>query len=126
MVSVLFWNINGIVDPIKLKRIRSSWRAYAPQFILILETHLKAKECARLDGGGYKLLVSSSYETHRKRRVAVLVRHSFRHVTMATCQDDEAMLPSGRVGSGGPATLLPPYIGLQLQNIKQSGTKSKL
>lgn len=71
-LALLSWNVNGLVDPIKIKGIKSVLHGYDTAVVMLQETHLKANENIRLNSRVYELVIHATYDHRRKRGVAIL------------------------------------------------------
>lgn len=72
-VKVISFNVNGVLNVIKMNKILSKLRKEKAQIALLQETHMNQVDHLRLKRKGFKYVFSSSVKSKHKRGVATLI-----------------------------------------------------
>lgn len=109
-VKIISFNVNGVLNVIKLSKILSKLKKEKAQIVLLQETHMNQAEHLRLKRKGFKYVFSSSDKHKHKRGVAILISSSlnFEHIS-ETCDDEGRFVQVvGRI-EGSEITVLNVY-----------------
>lgn len=104
------YNVKGLGSPIKRKKILSQLKKLHCSIAMIQETHMSEKEHLKLKREWVGQVFSSSFESSRKRGVAILVNKSvyFSHIQTITDKEGRYVMVKGTIG-GTKITLLNLY-----------------
>ena len=75
-IKVLTWNVNGLGNPIKRKKVMSILKKERAQIVYLQETHLSKEENLKLKGFGFTKLYFSTFRHSRKRGVTIRVNNT--------------------------------------------------
>lgn len=88
-IRIVSFNVNGLLNPIKRKKILTKLKKDKVNIALLQETHLTVSEHAKLNKLGFKYVYSSSYKSGHRRGVAILLSSALVYEHMAEFIDKE-------------------------------------
>ena len=106
-LKVIFYNVNGILNPIKRSKILSKLRKGEAQIAFLQETHLVDTEHGKLKRGRFKQIFYSSYRSGHRRGAAILISNQiqFEHISEIKDKEGRYVMVIGRI-DGVIVTLL--------------------
>lgn len=72
LLKIASYNVNGLLNPIKMSKILGKMRKEGVRVALLQETHLSQKDHEKLENG-FNQIFCSSYTTGRRRGVAIVI-----------------------------------------------------
>lgn len=109
-LNCVSYNVKGLGSPIKRKKIISQLKKLHCSIAMIQETHMTEKEHLKLKREWVDQVFSSSFESSRKRGVAIVLHKSvyFSHIQTTTDKKGRYVMVKGTTG-GTKITLLNLY-----------------
>ena len=109
-VKLISFNVNGVLNVIKMNKILSKLKKERAQIALLQETHLNQTDHLRLKRKGFKYVFSSSVKSKYKRGVAVLISGALNYEHISEISDEEGRFVrvTGRI-EGSEITILNVY-----------------
>lgn len=100
MVNVISLNVNGLLNPVKQKKILAKLKKENIDIAFIQETHMSGTEHEKLLRQGFKYVFYSSNGSRHTRGVAILISGRIVYEHMSTIKDKEGryILIRGRIG----------------------------
>ena len=107
---MISFNVNGVLNVIKMSKILSKLKKEKAQIALLQETHMNQADHLRLKRKGFKFVFSSSVESKHKRGVATLISSALNYEHISEISDDEGRFVrvTGRI-EGSEITILNVY-----------------
>lgn len=83
------FNVNGVLNIIKMNKILSKLKKERAQIALLQETHMNQADHLRLRRRGFKHVFSSSVKSKHKRGVAILISGTLNYEHISEISDEE-------------------------------------
>lgn len=109
-VKIISFNVNGVLNVIKMNKILSKLKSERAQIALLQETHMTQTDHLRLRRKGFKHVFSSSVNFNHKRGVAILISGglNYEHVSEISDEEGRYVKVTGRI-EGSEITILNVY-----------------
>lgn len=88
-MKMIFFNVNGVLNVIKMNKILSKLKTERAQIALLQETHMNQTDHLKLKRKGFKYVFSSSFNSKRKRDVAILISGGLNYEHISEISDEE-------------------------------------
>lgn len=113
-MKVISFNVNRVLNVIKMSKILSKLRKEKAQIALLQETHMNQADHLRLKKKGFKYVFSSSVKSEHKRGVATLISGTLNYEHISELCDEEGRFVriTGRI-EGSEITILNVYAPLR-------------
>lgn len=109
-VKIISFNVNGILNVIKMSKIMSKLKKEKAQIALLQETHMSQTDHLRLKRKGFKYVFFSSVNSKHKRGVAILISGAinYEHISEFGYDEGRFVKVTGRI-EGSQITILNVY-----------------
>ena len=110
VIGIMSWNVNGLGDVVKRKRVMMKLKKEKNQIYFLQETHMSKEEHLKLKKFGYRNVYYSSFNGGRKRGVIILISNTVTFDFEREIKDKEGryIIVLGRLDSE-PVTLVNIY-----------------
>lgn len=110
VIGIMSWNVNGLGDVVKRKRVMMKLKKERNQIYFLQETHMTKEEHVKLKKFGYRNVYFSSFNGGRKRGVIILISNTVTFEFEREIKDKEGryIIVLGRLDSE-PVTLVNIY-----------------
>lgn len=88
-VKIISFNVNGVLNIVKMNKILSKLKREKAQIALLQETHMSQMDHLRLKRKGFKHVFYSSVKSKHKRGVATLITGTLGYEHISEISDDE-------------------------------------
>lgn len=98
-IKVASYNVNGVLNPIKRRKIISKMKREGVGVIMLQDTHLTDKEHGKLKRNGDNQIFSVSYQSGHWRGVAVIIsgRISFEKISLTHDKEGRFIMVKGKL-----------------------------
>lgn len=109
-MKIISFNVNGILNVIKMSKIMSKLKKEKAQIALLQETHMSQTDHLRLKRKGFKYVFFSSVNSKHKRGVAILISGAlnYEHISEFGYDEGRFVKVTGRI-EGSQITILNVY-----------------
>lgn len=109
-IKIISYNVNGVLNVIRMNKILTKLRKEKAQIALLQETHMSQTDHLRLKRKGFKHVFSSSDKSKHKRGVAILISGvlNYEHVSEFTDEEGRFVKVTGKI-EGSEITILNVY-----------------
>ena len=87
-LSIVTLNVNGLIDPIKRRRVSDWIRKQDPPIFCLQETHFRPKDTSSLKMEGWRIIYHSN-GPQKKAGVAILISEKLKFTPKTVVRDEE-------------------------------------